>query len=109
MFKLGFLTALTLLFVGLKLGGVLTWPWIWVLMPIIAPMILGLAALLFALAGAGATAFVVGAYQSQSRIRCCVCLGVIETTGTSIGGRPCHIGCYHHASESSDERRPRSR
>ena len=30
----GFSGLLTLMFVGLKLGGVIAWPWLWVLSPI---------------------------------------------------------------------------
>ena len=29
----GFLSLLVLLFVGLKLGGVISWPWVWVFAP----------------------------------------------------------------------------
>ncbi|MFZ9316490.1 MAG: hypothetical protein ACO236_04340 [Candidatus Nanopelagicaceae bacterium] len=31
---IGFLGGLALLFIGLKLGGVIHWPWIWVLAPL---------------------------------------------------------------------------
>lgn len=31
---IGFAGALTLLFIGLKLGHVITWPWLWVLSPL---------------------------------------------------------------------------
>ena len=31
---IGFLGLLTILFIGLKLGGVITWSWIWVLAPL---------------------------------------------------------------------------
>ena len=30
----GFATLLSLLFIGLKLGGVITWSWLWVLCPL---------------------------------------------------------------------------
>lgn len=33
----GFGGLLTILFVGLKLGGVIAWPWVWVLCPIWIP------------------------------------------------------------------------
>ena len=33
--SLGFSGALTILFIGLKLGHVIDWPWIWVLSPLI--------------------------------------------------------------------------
>jgi hypothetical protein len=32
--KIGLPTLLTVLFVGLKLGNVITWPWVWVVAPI---------------------------------------------------------------------------
>ncbi len=32
--SLGFAEALALLFIGLKLCGVIAWPWVWVLSPI---------------------------------------------------------------------------
>ena len=31
---IGFVGLLTILFIGLKLGGVITWPWLWVLSPL---------------------------------------------------------------------------
>lgn len=31
---IGFMGLLGLLFIGLKLGGVISWPWVWVLSPI---------------------------------------------------------------------------
>ena len=31
---IGFAGLLAILFIGLKLGGVITWPWIWVLAPL---------------------------------------------------------------------------
>ncbi len=31
---IGFTGLLTILFIGLKLGGVITWPWVWVLSPL---------------------------------------------------------------------------
>lgn len=31
---IGFLGALGLLFIGLKLAGIITWAWLWVLMPL---------------------------------------------------------------------------
>ena len=36
----GFLDLLALLFVGLKLGGVITWSWWWVLAPMWGPILL---------------------------------------------------------------------
>lgn len=32
--KIGFMGALALLFTGLKLGGIISWSWWWVLLPI---------------------------------------------------------------------------
>lgn len=37
---IGFLGALTLLFIGLKLTGYINWSWVWVLSPIWIPIIL---------------------------------------------------------------------
>ncbi len=37
---IGFGGALALLFIGLKLGGVIEWSWIWVLSPIWIPIVL---------------------------------------------------------------------
>lgn len=45
----GFLTLLTLLFVGLKLTGVIAWSWVWVLAPIWIPLALALVIFLVAL------------------------------------------------------------
>lgn len=36
----GFLSLLTLLFIGLKLTGYITWSWLWVLSPIWIPLVL---------------------------------------------------------------------
>jgi uncharacterized protein (DUF983 family) len=33
----GFVTTSTILFVGLKLAGVITWPWVWILSPLWLP------------------------------------------------------------------------
>lgn len=37
---IGFAEALTLLFIGMKLGKVISWPWLWVLSPIWIPLVL---------------------------------------------------------------------
>lgn len=37
---IGFAEALALLFIGLKLGKVITWSWLWVLSPIWLPVVL---------------------------------------------------------------------
>lgn len=45
----GFFGALTLLFIGLKLGNVINWSWFWVLSPVIIPFILTIAIILIIL------------------------------------------------------------
>jgi hypothetical protein len=45
--KVGFSGLLALLFIGLKLGGVIAWSWLWVLSPIWIPIVLVLAFLVF--------------------------------------------------------------
>jgi len=45
----GFLGLLTLLFIGLKLTGYITWSWIWVLAPLWIPF--SIALLIFSVAG----------------------------------------------------------
>lgn len=52
----GFLGLLTLLFVGLKLAGVIGWSWVWVLAPIWVP----LALILAVLATVGLVSFIAG-------------------------------------------------
>ena len=42
----GFVGLLTILFIGLKLGNVITWPWFWVLSPTLIPLALLLILLL---------------------------------------------------------------
>lgn len=42
---MNFFTALTLIFIVLKLVGVITWSWLWVLSPIWIPIVLILGAL----------------------------------------------------------------
>lgn len=41
--KLTFPAALCLLFIGLKLGGIITWSWWWVLAPLLWPLYIVLA------------------------------------------------------------------
>lgn len=48
--SVGYLGLLSLLFIGLKLGGVISWSWWLVLLPIYGPVVLALA--LFALVAA---------------------------------------------------------
>jgi hypothetical protein len=49
---IGFAGALTLLFIGLKLGGVIDWSWLWVLSPLWISVTLGLMVIAAVLAGA---------------------------------------------------------
>lgn len=42
----GFFGLLTLLFIGLKLGGAITWSWWWILAPLWVPFALGLGGLI---------------------------------------------------------------
>jgi hypothetical protein len=46
---IGFSSALALLFIGLKLGGVITWPWLWVLCPLWTPFIVAISFLILVL------------------------------------------------------------
>lgn len=46
-----FLGLLTILFIGLKLGNVINWSWLWVLAPLWAPLGIALLVLSFALIG----------------------------------------------------------
>lgn len=46
--KMGICSVLGLIFVTLKLTGVITWSWLWVLLPFWGPMTLGLVLLLLA-------------------------------------------------------------
>jgi hypothetical protein len=39
---IGFFTLLGLLFIGLKLGGVIAWSWLWVLAPLWMPLALAI-------------------------------------------------------------------
>ncbi len=43
---IGFSGLLTVLFVGLKLTGHITWPWLWVLSPIWISLLIGIAILI---------------------------------------------------------------
>lgn len=54
----GFLPLLALLFIGLKLGGVINWSWLWVLAPLWAPLAIGCG--IAVLAAAAYLTFVVG-------------------------------------------------
>jgi hypothetical protein len=46
--QIGFLGLLGLLFIGLKLGGVIAWSWVWVLSPLWIPV--AIAAVIFVIA-----------------------------------------------------------
>ena len=50
-----FLGLLTILFIGLKLGNVIAWPWLWVLAPLWLPLavMLGVCAVVLFFAGIG--------------------------------------------------------
>ena len=43
---IGFFGLLTILFIGLKLGGVINWSWWWVLAPLWGPILFAIAVLL---------------------------------------------------------------
>lgn len=45
---LSFFEVLTLIFIVLKLGNVIDWSWLWVLSPIVLPIIFGITILFFA-------------------------------------------------------------
>lgn len=40
--KVGFLPLLAILFIGLKLGGVIAWSWLWVLSPLWIPILIAM-------------------------------------------------------------------
>lgn len=42
-------TALTVLFVGLKLGNIIAWSWFWVIFPVLIPFLLILSAIVVAI------------------------------------------------------------
>lgn len=52
--NIGFCGLLTVLFIGLKLGGVIAWSWWWVLSPLWIPAVVALAILALALMADGA-------------------------------------------------------
>ncbi len=59
--KLGFLSLLGLLFIGLKLGGIIAWSWWWVLLPLYGGLALALFLFLLVLLGIGVGAGAIGA------------------------------------------------
>lgn len=51
--KIGFFGLLGLLFIGLKLGGIIAWSWLWVLSPLWLPIaVLGVIALVLTIIAA---------------------------------------------------------
>lgn len=46
---MGLCTALTVLFVGLKLGNIIAWNWFWVIFPVLIPFLLILGAMIVAI------------------------------------------------------------
>ena len=48
-FGVGFLSCLFLLFLGLKLGHVISWSWWFIFMPLYAPLVFGLLVVVFLL------------------------------------------------------------
>ena len=58
----GFLPLLALLFIGLKLGGVIGWSWWWVLAPLWAPVAIFLSVLLIFVAIVAVIALVAGLF-----------------------------------------------
>lgn len=60
----GFLSLLALLFIGLKLGGVITWSWWWVLAPLWIPFLLA-AGFLGCVAAFIGTAFLIAVLASK--------------------------------------------
>lgn len=67
--RIGFPTLLALLFIGLKLGHQIVWPWIWVLSPIWIPVAIGLSIAGFALVMAVITGQVRGFRIKKGRSR----------------------------------------
>ena len=64
---IGFFGLLTILFIGLKLGGVITWSWLWVLSPLwIAFGIVLLFFMCFAIFTAIFTIFAIIAHKNNS-------------------------------------------
>ncbi|MGH3986431.1 MAG: hypothetical protein ACRDTZ_03825 [Pseudonocardiaceae bacterium] len=47
---IGFVPALGLLFIGLKLGGAISWPWLWVLAPLWAGFVVAIVMFVLVLA-----------------------------------------------------------
>lgn len=56
--QIGFAGMLALLFIGLKLGGVINWSWLWVLSPLWIPLAIVMAIFGFIGLGLGITALV---------------------------------------------------
>lgn len=47
---IGFTGLLAVLFIGLKLGGVIAWSWLWVLSPLWIPLLIGIVLLAIVIA-----------------------------------------------------------
>lgn len=61
---IGFSGFLALLFIGLKLTGYITWPWLWVLCPLWIPILIGMT--LLAVAG---TIVLAGSWSDRRKFR----------------------------------------
>lgn len=64
--QIGFMTLLGLMLIGLKLGGVIAWSWLWVLAPFWAGFALAFAIIL-CVALAGASAGATGTFSAKRR------------------------------------------
>ena len=60
---IGFTSALAILFIGLKLGGVIAWPWLWVLSPLWIPLAIGLGVVVIVLIGAAIAALLSAIFE----------------------------------------------
>ncbi len=65
--KISFLGILGLLFIGLKLGGVIAWSWWWVLLPLYGPFAIVLGIILLGLFGFGVGVGILGMSNSFRR------------------------------------------
>lgn len=60
---IGFTGALAILFIGLKLGGVISWSWLWVLSPLWIPFAIGLGVVVIALIGTAIAALLTAIFE----------------------------------------------
>lgn len=60
---IGFTGALAILFIGLKLGGVISWSWLWVLSPLWIPLAIALGVVVIALIGAAIAALLSSIFE----------------------------------------------